>query len=102
MRKMKIMVQTNVLWKNLWDPTNLLEKLTNMKKCCIISSNALLFLKKIVATENHGGLFVGFCGIGKNDIEASSGDEHPKFTFSSCSHMAGSFPWRLGLGIWDR
>lgn len=60
------------------------------------------FLVKIVATENQCpnrvvlGL-LGFVESEKTTIEASSGDEHPKFTFSSCSHMAGSFPWRLAL-----
>ena len=79
-----------------------MEKLTHMKTCCIIFFNLLFFFgEKIVATENQCPNrvfgFVGFVESEKTTIEASSGDEHPKFTFSSCSHMAGSFPWRLGL-----
>lgn len=60
-----------------------------------------VFLVKIVATENQCPnwcfCLLGFVESEKTTIEASSGDEHPKFTFSSCSHMAGSFPWRLAL-----
>lgn len=101
MRKMKIMGQINNL---ICFGKHLGSNLTYWKNSH--EKFASFFPMRFFGGENScdpesmsklGFRLLGFVESEKTTIEASSGDEHPKFTFSSCSHMAGSFPWRLAL-----